>query len=265
MHRHLTWLGAVLALGAGVPLHLTAQDSAPPVQAVLAGNYRFAYIAMGKGRPVVHLHARWHALGEPRSFLMELAGSSRVVSYSRRYFPPNPARPDDVPADPTTDAADLVALVRALRLDAVVLVAEGAGSTAALRAALREPGLIAGVVLIEPMVDGPLAVTADPDTNVGRRDVRVAPMDRPRPADLDAPGRPLRCEEVTGVTPPLLLIDGTTSEPEIGAAVGRMAACRPGTEVVRVDGAVLTTHDPTGTAGAVARFIATLPHPAPAR
>jgi pimeloyl-ACP methyl ester carboxylesterase len=132
---------------------LQAQEPDGRVQAVLANGYRFAYVESGSGRPVVLMHG---ALGDYRSWdsVLKVGGSSaHFIAYSRRYHAPNPWRPDDPPAGYETSAADLAAIIRALRLDRPVLVGYSWGGGVALQVALRYPDLVGGIVLAEPVAD----------------------------------------------------------------------------------------------------------------
>lgn len=257
MHRHLTHLGLALALAAGAA-PLSAQDSAPPLQAVLANGYRFAYVVQGTGRPVVLLHGaledyrRWDALG------VKLADRARVIAYSARYHFPNPWRPDDPPTNLSTHAADLVAILRALHLEGTVLVADGWAATIALRAALREPGLVAAVALVEPLL-GPPTAGAPPVPDPPRAGVNRLPE------TLGGPLRPATCEELGGLAVPLHVVTGTGSEPRVGASLGITRQCHPGTTSEILPGADLAETGAAALAEALARFVATLPPPPPVR
>lgn len=257
MYRHLIPLGLVLALAAGTA-PLLAQDSPPPLQAVLANGYRFAYVVQGSGRPVVLLHGeledyrRWDTLG------VKLSGSARAIAYSARYHFPNPWRPDDPPTNLSTHAADLVAILRALHLEGTVLVADGWAATIAVRAALREPGLVAAVVLVEPLLGlpgpGAPSTPAPPRAAANRL-----------PETLAGPLRPATCEELGGLVVPLHVITGTGSEPRVGAGLGTTRQCHPGTTSESLRGADLAGTGAAALAEALARFITTLPPLPPAR
>ncbi|MDH5283589.1 MAG: alpha/beta hydrolase [Gemmatimonadota bacterium] len=144
-------LTALLLLAPGSPA--LSQQQAGALQAVLANGYRFAYAESGAGRPVILVHG---ALSDYRFWdSLRAAGSDSIhfIAYSRRYHAPNPWRPDDPPAGYEASAADLAAMIRALRLEKPVLVGHSWGGGVVLQAALRFPELIGGVVLAEPVAD----------------------------------------------------------------------------------------------------------------
>jgi pimeloyl-ACP methyl ester carboxylesterase len=146
-------LAGLVLLLATLPFPLPSQQPDGRVQSVLANGYRFAYVESGSGRPVVLVHG---ALGDYRSWdsVAKASGTSaHLIAYSRRYHAPNPWRPDDPPAGYETSAADLAAILRALRLDRPVLVGYSWGGGVVLQVALRYPDLVGGLVLAEPVVD----------------------------------------------------------------------------------------------------------------
>ncbi len=145
------WLAA--ALLAGPPAALAGQQDSVPLHAVLANGYRFAYTDRGSGRPVLLVHG---ALTDYRFWdpvVPSLADSFRVITVSRRYHYPNPWRSDDPPSGFETTAADLAAVIRALRLEQPVVVGHSWASLAVLQLALREPGRLAAIVLVNPVAD----------------------------------------------------------------------------------------------------------------
>ena len=144
-------LGLGCALAVGLPTLLTAQST--EVGAILANGYRFAYREQGHGPAVVFVHG---TLADYRSWsgtIAVLTDSTHAIAYSRRYAWPNPWRPDDPPYGVAAEASDLLALIRALRLERPILVGQDAGATISLLAALREPQAIRGLVLVEPPLD----------------------------------------------------------------------------------------------------------------
>ncbi len=142
-----------VALLAGTPTALAGQVDSAPLHAVLANGYRFAYTDRGSGRPVVLVHG---ALTDYRFWdpvATALADSFRVITVSRRYHYPNPWRPDDPPSGFETTAADLAAVIRALQLEQPVVVGHSWASLAVLQLALREPGRLGAIVLVNPVAD----------------------------------------------------------------------------------------------------------------
>lgn len=151
--------GAAIAAALLVtPRQLPSQSGQP--QAVLANGYRFTYLEHGDGRPVLLVHGGLTDFRFWQGQQQDLGDGIRVISYSRRYHYPNPWRPGDPPTGYVTEAGDLLALIRALRLERPVVVGHGAGATVALAAALREPGLLGGLVLVEPLLDSLIADSA---------------------------------------------------------------------------------------------------------
>lgn len=112
------------------------------------------YVEQGRGEPLILLHG---GQGDYRSWgaqLKEFSRSFRVISYSRRYnFPnENPLTASYRSAD--SDAEDLAAFIRRLKLGRVHLVGTSAGALAALVLATKHPGMVRSLVLAEPPVHG---------------------------------------------------------------------------------------------------------------
>jgi pimeloyl-ACP methyl ester carboxylesterase len=76
----------------------------------------------------------------------------RVLVYSRRYHPPNPALDDREVYSPALHAADLAALLQALDLAPAHVVGAAYGAYAALVLALDHPEMVRSLVLGEPPV-----------------------------------------------------------------------------------------------------------------
>jgi pimeloyl-ACP methyl ester carboxylesterase len=142
-----------LALLLGAPAALAGQADSVRLHAVLANGYRFAYTDRGTGPPILLVHG---ALTDYRFWdpvATALADSFRVITLSRRYHYPNPWRPDDPPSGFETTAADLAAVIRALQLEQPVVAGHSWASLAVLQLALREPGRLGAIVLVNPVAD----------------------------------------------------------------------------------------------------------------
>ncbi|MDQ4119951.1 MAG: alpha/beta hydrolase [Acidobacteriota bacterium] len=112
------------------------------------------YIERGEkqGEPLILLHG---GQGDYRSWSPQIEALSqkyRVISYSRRYNYPNnnPLSPKYRTA--YTEAGDLAALIRKLKLPSVHLVGTSAGALTALVLATQYPKMVLSLVLAEPPV-----------------------------------------------------------------------------------------------------------------
>lgn len=107
------------------------------------------YLEHGTGIPVVFSHGSSSDIRYWESQREAFAARYRFVAYSRRFHGTGrwPAE-----SDPSTDAhvADLVEIMRRLEAGPVHLV--GFSTAIALRAALREPGLVRSLTVVEPNV-----------------------------------------------------------------------------------------------------------------
>ncbi|MDQ1559817.1 MAG: hypothetical protein QOD32_2877 [Pyrinomonadaceae bacterium] len=108
------------------------------------------YIERGQGEPLILLHG---GQGDYRSWESQVNSFSRyyrVISYSRRYNYPNnnPLTATDHSA--YTEADDLAAFIRRLKLGRVHLVGTSIGAFAALALAVKHPEMVRSLVLAEP-------------------------------------------------------------------------------------------------------------------
>ena len=156
-------------------LLLCAQTIAQNVQPtrILVRGIELHYIEQGQGEPLILLHG---GQGDYRSWepqLKALTPRFRVISYSRRYHYPNrnPLTPEYRSA--YTEADDLAAFIRKLRLGRVHLVGTSIGAFTALVLAVKHPEMVRSLVLAEPPVhawmrDSPNGATAYKDfmTNI---------------------------------------------------------------------------------------------------
>jgi pimeloyl-ACP methyl ester carboxylesterase len=110
------------------------------------------YIEQGQGEPLILLHG---GLGDYRSWepqIKLLSRQYRVISYSRRYHFPNNNPFISKYHSAYTEADDLAALIRKLKLGRVHLIGTSIGAFTALVLAVRHPELVRSVVLAEPPI-----------------------------------------------------------------------------------------------------------------
>jgi len=110
------------------------------------------YIEQGQGEPIILLHG---GQGDYRSWepLMKvLSPQFRVISYSRRYNYPNNNPLTAKYHSAYTEADDLAAFIRQLRLGRVHLVGTSMGAFTALVLAVKHPEMVRSLVLAEPPV-----------------------------------------------------------------------------------------------------------------
>ena len=125
---------------------------------VHVNRFDLEYLDQGTGVPVVFSHGGGSDLRYWEPQREALAARYRFVSYSRRFHGPGPwpAKGDDSAEAHTTD---LLAVIRRLAAGPVHLV--GFSTAIALRATLREPGLVRSLTIIEPNL--PELLEGDPD------------------------------------------------------------------------------------------------------
>ncbi len=250
-----------------VPAAARAQRDAPPLQAVLANGYRFAYAERGSGPALLLVHGALTDLRFWSAQVDGLAGTARVIAVSRRGHYPNPWRQDDPPSGFATTAADLAAIIRALRLEHPVVMAHSWAAPAALELVRRFPGVVGGLVLVNPVAD---SLIADPARRAAVADARrqayadalqVFDPRAPQPAvnrllaawfgpgiTLDAlprdtrerllanaqtlptasaPQPPIDCATLSAIDLPVLLLGSADGPPEEGATLATLARCLP--------------------------------------
>ena len=139
------------ALGAS-PSDAGAQKRAcgSEIQAIEINKATLHYFECGEGEPIVFVHGSIGDLNVFRTQAQTFATGFRVISYSRRYHPPNaPPRAQDV-YPLSAHVADLVALVRELKASPAHLVAHSYGAYIALALSVDHPELVRSLVLGEP-------------------------------------------------------------------------------------------------------------------
>jgi pimeloyl-ACP methyl ester carboxylesterase len=141
-----------LALVCVMLLGATAVAAPPVPMKIVVNGVELHYISAGAGETLMLLHGEQgdYRAWEPQ--MRELARYFRVVSYSRRYHYPNefPQTATDHAAQ--VDAADLEALIKALRLGRVHLVGTSMGAAVALTLAVARPRMVRSLVIAEPAI-----------------------------------------------------------------------------------------------------------------
>ena len=110
------------------------------------------YIEQGQGEPLILLHG---GQGDYRSWepqMKVLSPQFRVISYSRRYNYPNNNPITAKYHSAYTEADDLAAFIRKLKLGRVHLVGTSIGAFTALVLAVKHPEMVRSLVLAEPPV-----------------------------------------------------------------------------------------------------------------
>jgi pimeloyl-ACP methyl ester carboxylesterase len=127
--------------------------AAPPVPTKIHVNgVDLHYISAGSGEPLILLHG---GQGDYRSWepqMAELSRHYRVISYSRRYNFPNQNPQTATNHSAKTEAADLRAFIKALRLRRVNLVGTSMGAATALTFAIDNPSMVRRLIIAEPPI-----------------------------------------------------------------------------------------------------------------
>ncbi|MCA1615127.1 MAG: alpha/beta hydrolase [Acidobacteria bacterium] len=145
-----TWAGHAFLLSLLFCVSAVGQDARPTK--VRVGGVELHYVERGRGEPLVLLHG---GQGDYRSWapqMEEFSRSYRVIAYSRRYNYPNDNPLAESYRSAYTDADDLAAFIRHLKLGRVHLVGTSAGALAALVLATKRPEMVRSMVLAEPPV-----------------------------------------------------------------------------------------------------------------
>jgi pimeloyl-ACP methyl ester carboxylesterase len=169
LDRKRVLLAALLALAVCPALCAGAE---PPIRKILVSpGVELHYVESGSGIPVIFVHG---SLGDggywnPQVEAFAAAGY-RAISYSRRYNPPNTnqPRPDDPPYSAITDADDLAALIRALRVGKAHIVGHSYGALTALFLASKHPELIRTLTLAEAPAVSLLRHLPEPHSRLGQ-------------------------------------------------------------------------------------------------
>ncbi len=138
--------------------------AALPPRVVRANGTELHYVEKGSGLPVVFVHGSLGTLDDWRTQLDAFASQYRVIAYSRRYHPPNPAQRDGQSYALSLHADDLAALLERLGISRAHIVGSSYGAYAALLLALRRPELVRTLVLEDPPILPWLARTPEGDS-----------------------------------------------------------------------------------------------------
>src|SRR5258705_281411 len=124
-----------------------------PVRAIRLGetvlNFR---LAGNTGTPVVFVHGSVASLDDWNAQVLAFARPPRVVAYTRRYHPPNPAQTDGQTYTPELHAEDLALFLQTLALGPAHIVGADYGAYIALFLAREHPDLVRSLVLGEPPI-----------------------------------------------------------------------------------------------------------------
>ncbi len=130
-----------------------AAHAAPPAPTKIHVNgVDLHYISAGTGEPVILLHG---GQGDYRSWEPQMAELSRyyhVISYSRRFNFPNQNPQTATDHSAKTEAADLYAFIKALRLKRVNLIGTSMGAATALTFAIDNPRMVRRLIIAEPPI-----------------------------------------------------------------------------------------------------------------
>ena len=110
------------------------------------------YIEQGQGEPLILLHGGQGDYRSWEALTNVLSPQFRVISYSRRYNYPNNNPITAKYHSAYTEADDLTAFIRQLKLGRVHLVGTSMGAFTALVLAVNHPEMVRSLVLAEPPV-----------------------------------------------------------------------------------------------------------------
>jgi pimeloyl-ACP methyl ester carboxylesterase len=167
--------GSVLALVVAAAA-LAAQTNPPQVRVMSANGTELAYFEDGKGTPVVFVHG---AVGDLRFWEPQREAFSkghRFVAYSLRYHGAVKWTDDGKQYSAATHAADLAALITALKAGPVHLVGLSYGGLLAAMVATKEPQLLRTLTLAEPALFSLLAEFPDGKAALEQWSAGAAPM-----------------------------------------------------------------------------------------
>ena len=153
---------ALLSLALGFTTRCAPIASAPSVSSSPATNpqnnlskvrvngVELHYLDRGRGEPIVFVHGGLTDYREWGPVAEELEDDYRTITYSRRYNFPNDNPFSAADHSAIVEAEDLAEFGRHLRLGAIHVVGVSYGAYTALELALREPGMVRTLTLVEP-------------------------------------------------------------------------------------------------------------------
>lgn len=239
-----------------------------------------AYVARGAGgTPVVFVHGSGADLRTFGYQLQYFETTRRVIVYSRRHHHPNPPPSSGDDYRIGDHVADLAALIRQRVNGRADVVGTSSGGLVALQLAVKHPGLVRRLVVVEPVVFGLLDDPADPgvtsleaardllregDTDAALRrfvgaligpgaydfmpaSTRQMLLDNLPALSAEAraplPGRDLTsCQRVAPRNTPVLVISGASSAAMFTAMSRRVAGCISGAAHETIPGAAHAVH-----------------------
>ena len=231
------------------------------------------YVDQGTGVPVVFSHGSGSDVRYWEPQRDAFAAHHRFVAYSRRFFGAGPrlTSDDDSAEAHTTDLLDMIR-----QLDAGPTHVVGFSTAIALRAVLREPGLVRSLTIIEPNL--PWLLEGDPDgesalawwraatervrVDAGGDEMRRAKLwfelvNNGGPGTFDAqpealrrmwldnfgaprpvapPPEPITCAQIGAITTPTLIIGAEFGMPYSRRIVDALAACIPDRRLLVIGG-----------------------------
>jgi len=175
-------LAALALSGVAVPQAAQTADAGPPIKTASVGDgIELHYVELGQGTPVIFVHGSLSDFSYWKDQVEAFSRHYRAITYSRRYdFPnTNPVRPG---YSAVSDAGDLAALIKTLRLGKVYVVGHSYGALTALFLARDHSELLRALVLAEAPAVSLLAHLPGGQAEVGKAtlaDIQkrmVAPM-----------------------------------------------------------------------------------------
>lgn len=124
----------------------------PELKSIFINGDSLHYIDIGKGEPVVFVHAGYSDYRTWRKQMDDFSKNHRAIAYSRRYCFPNKNPIDSTSQFSMVHVNDLVSFIKSIDAGPVHLVGHSAGGWIALQAAIQHPELIKTLILGEPAV-----------------------------------------------------------------------------------------------------------------